>query len=196
MILHSGGAKGADSLFEQYAVSSGITVKAYSFKEHSTTSANTVILSMAELKLAVPAVIKAAKVLGKGVPYNSYIWSLICRNWYQIKDSQYVYGVGTLCGRDKVNGGTGWAIAMAMDIGLPILFFDQTSSAWNYFDYALKKWTPVIGNDGKHKIVDELDMNFMKKYYENITGIGSRTISLSGNTAIGLLFNPQKLFIK
>ena len=51
-IIHSGGAIGADTLFEELGVKKGFEVQAHSFDGHKTESANRVIHSGAELKAA------------------------------------------------------------------------------------------------------------------------------------------------
>ena len=59
-ILHSGGAEGADTLFEKLGMRKGFEVQAHSFEGHYTQSTNRVIHSIDELKAAQPFLDEAA----------------------------------------------------------------------------------------------------------------------------------------
>jgi len=63
LIIDSGGARGADTLFENLGKKAGYEVKAHSFEGHSTTSKNRVIHSATELKKANPFLRRGASLL-------------------------------------------------------------------------------------------------------------------------------------
>ena len=57
--------------------------------------------------------------------------NLIRRNWYQVKDSNGVFAIGKLsASRSTVEGGTGWAVQMAVDSKKPVYVFDTVNSLW------------------------------------------------------------------
>ncbi len=67
---------------------------------------------------------------------KSFIRNLIYRNYYQIKDSEIVFAVADITPDGKnVEGGTGWAVAMAKIRELPIFVFQQTIDSWMKFNY-------------------------------------------------------------
>lgn len=95
--------------------------------------------------------------------------SLLARDWCQVKYSEAVFAIGHLK-RGIVEGGTGWAVQMAIDAGKPVYLFDQKSEEWLTYEDGV--WT---GCD-----VPVLTHNF--------AGIGSRRITESGIKAIGEVY--------
>ena len=98
---------------------------------------------------------------------------LLRRNWYQVKDSNGVFAIGKLsASRSRVEGGTGWAVQMAVDSKKPVYVFDIVNSLWQQFE------------DRKRKFVyceaPRLTLNF--------TGIGTRALPENGKVAIEKIF--------
>jgi hypothetical protein len=175
MICYSGGAIGSDSIFEAESIKHGVNVVAYSFVEHNTKSSNLKVLSKKQLEDGFKHIEIANKKLNRNI-YNisSYVKNLISRDYYQVKSSDAIFAVGIFNGIDEVNGGTGWAVQIAIDNKKPVYVFEQNDNQWYYFDYESEKFeifegTPVLT--------------------DKFTGIGTRKINNNGIKAIINLFN-------
>lgn len=176
LTLHSGGATGSDTYFEQKVSEQGGEVKAYSFKGHNTKSKNRVELTPEELKQGEEALHKANKTLKRRVP-GGYIGNLLRRNWYQVRKSDKVFAVGEFGTGGIVKGGTGWAVQMAVDMGKPVAVFDQRVGKWYEYNHNTKEWqelseTPVLVN--------------------NFAGVGTRKLNEAGKKAIDDLFASRR----
>jgi hypothetical protein len=177
MICNSGGAKGADTVFENNCVPKGITVKVWSFEGHGTKSKNRIVLTATELMDGYEHIIIANKSLKRNIwNIKPYIRNLLCRNWYQIKNSEEIFAVGTLSKDYKtVEGGTGWAVQMAVDNQKLVYVFDQMGNAWFKYDYTVQRFIPAA-----YKEVQLTSKDF--------AGIGTRGINTYGIDAIKKLF--------
>jgi len=201
--MYTGGAVGADTIFEDLAIKSGYTVKAYSFLGHETLSKNRVILSDDDLKEACEKVAYAADYLGRKVPLsNSYVYKLLLRNWYQVKNSEIIYAVAELDesmwnGKFswkkggsvltfKVAGGTGWAVAMALLEGKEVCFYDQRTPRW------YKCWRMMDKLVLYYEIYPVPYVKDLPKFPDNFAGIGTRNLNGNGESIIRTLFNANK----
>ena len=175
----SGGAKGADTLFGLYAYAANHTVYHYSFDGHRIENTFRRILTGSQLQIADPHILRANDILGRGnfKKYSPYVKNLLRRNYWQIKDSKTVYAVGNMNYRNAIQGGTAWAVQMAIDKGIPIYFFDQI----------LKKW---FKHEGSWAEMDNLPIPPHGPY----TGIGSRTLTDTGKQAIKELYNVNRSY--
>lgn len=181
-ICYSGGAEGSDQYWGKFAEKAGHKVIHYSFNGHSIiVSRNQLkILSKTELESADPYIAQASIQLVRNIPSNEYVKKLIRRNYFQVKKTRSVYAVSTLTSdtnsqaRSRVEGGTAWAIEMAIDLKVPhIYLFDQDDKTWLKWDYLLidkrTKWIRIDNPpvpEGKW------------------TGIGTRKLSKRGKKAI------------
>lgn len=120
----------------------GVKTIAYSFDGHRQYSANPHILTMQELTVGWEACKKASWTLGRRIDQHSstYTRKLLSRNWFQVKHADAIFAIGTLVkGKDHlVNGGTGWAVQMAVDNNKPVYLFEQDIKQWCMFDYFTK----------------------------------------------------------
>ena len=58
--------------------------------------------------------------------------SLLARNWFQVKNADAVFAIGTVADNDyEVCGGTGWAVQMAIDSNKPVFVYDQNKNSWS-----------------------------------------------------------------
>ena len=150
-ILHSGGAQGADTIFEKFAKAAGHVVKAFSFKGHITKSKNRYKLLPEQLRKADTFLKKANKTLKRKIPKKEDVRNLLRRNYYQVKDVDQVVAVGHLETQDtQVKGGTGWAVQMAIDLGVKdIHVFNLAKNEWNKWDGKkfVKAEAPVLSNN-------------------------------------------------
>jgi len=176
----SGGAQGADSIFEIESIKRNIKVIAYSFKDHNTKSSNTLILSPNQLKDGFKHIEIANKILNRNI-YNitSYVKNLISRDWFQVKSSETIFAIGNLQTENTVRGGTGYAVQLAIDNKKPIFLFEQNDNQWYYYDY----------ESNKFEIYEEIP-----KLTENFAGIGTREINDNGINAIINLFKNFNIY--
>ena len=174
MICYSGGAIGSDSIFEAESIKHGVNVVAYSFVEHNTKSSNLKVLSKKQLEDGFKHIEIANKKLNRNI-YNisSYVKNLISRDYYQVKSSDAIFAVGIFNGIDEVNGGTGWAVQIAIDNKKPTYVFDQNYNSWFYYDY----------DDDRFQIYEGIP-----KLTDKFAGIGTRMINNEGIMAIVSLF--------
>ena len=83
-VIHSGGATGADTLFERAHVAKGGKVIAHSFEGHSTSSQGKMVHSPQELAAAEAKMDKVIKALGRSKASKQYVRDLINRNTFQV----------------------------------------------------------------------------------------------------------------
>lgn len=170
---HTGGAEGADVFWEKLSIEYGISVKAYSYKTSYHTSPNKVEISDEEYKDGIIAVKKANVVLKRKF-YEKY-YNLLSRNWQQVKNSDIILAVGFIS-QDSlyVEGGTGWAIQMAIDNSKEIFVFNQKDNKWY-------KWSVIYK---KFRLCNSKVFITSK----NFAGIGTRKLSIEGKNAIKSVF--------
>jgi len=186
MICHSGGAKGADTVFEENSTLWGIKTHAYSWKTNYHTSPNKVEISEDDFKEGVNEINKANKTLNRfGI---SKYMSLLARNWAQVKYSKQIFAVGTIIKPGKrdskgyynrskyeiVSGGTGYAVCMGINNEKDVYIFEQNLGKWFRWSYNTLKFVELKDSP---KITEE-----------NFAGIGTREINPAGVRAIRDLF--------
>lgn len=173
--LFSGGAEGSDLYWQRIGAKFGMRVKAFSFEAHNTRNSNArVVLSQEQLKEADEFLHNANRTLKRYFPTGkSFVNNLLRRNWYQVKDTGAVFAVGRVnFSRSTVEGGTGWAVQMAIDSKKAVYVFDIASSTWQHFDYDKSSFMPCK--------LPTLSLNF--------TGIGTRSLPECGKQAIDNIF--------
>ena len=163
---HSGGAIGSDTQWDiigrEYGV---INHHHYWYGKMNPRSEEKDKISFDEFFEGKEKVLIANKTLKRNP--DKYM-NLLARNWLQVKNSDAIYGIGTLKSLKEANGGTGWAIQMAIDNNKQVYFFDQERIQWVEYDY------------GKQKFVKTLTPTLTK----NFAGIGTRNINENGIKAI------------
>lgn len=167
-INHSGGAYGSDYYWGKIGEKYGVESKHYYRDGNKTPFGNTSV-SDSELKEADSHLEKANKALNRRFPTsNEYVNNLLRRNWQQVKNSDAIFAVSTIANNNTVNGGTGWAVQMAIDNNKPVHVFDQDKGKWYGYNYSTKSW-------------DETDTPTLTK---NFAGIGTRKLNDAGKKAI------------
>lgn len=173
-ICHNGGCPGSDMAWETIGDEYGIKTIAYSFQGHTQYGKNRKILTIQELEEGLQHVVEASKTLKRNLQYAPrYVKGLLCRNWFQVKNSDAVFAIGKFLDKLLVSGGTGWAVQMAVDNKKTIFFFDQPTKTWNKFNYDRMEF-------------DKID--YIPKLTENFTGVGTREIDENGLNAIAAVF--------
>ena len=165
-VLHSGGAKGADSKWGDIGRNFGLKDERHYYVRGEETPKGNTPLTKSEVREADVHLQKANETLKRTFPArNEKTNNLLRRNWWQVKNADEVFAVSTIT-NNKVDGGTGWAVHMGIDNNKPVHVFDQAKKNWFTWD-------------GK-KFVQEETPTLTK----NFAGIGSRNINEAGKEAI------------
>lgn len=182
LVCHSGGAAGADTYWETIGDNYGVKTNAYSYKTKYHTTENKVEISDTDYEEGVKEITKANRVLSR---YGIHkFMNLLARNWSQVKYSDEVFAIGTIVEPGKkgskgfynksefqvVDGGTGYAVQMAINNGKFVYVFDQDKDKWFRWSYTSLKFIEVTKP--------------LKISYENFAGIGTREIKPNGIKAI------------
>lgn len=167
--MFSGEAKGADLYWRSIANQYGI--KGEDFTVDSLNKDN-----RAE---ATEKVEQANKTLNRVFPMKpnekrtqkqaDYVNNLILRDWLQVKNADSIIAIGRLK-NSIVEGGTGWAVQMAINEGKPVYVFSQNNG----------KWYRNINGKWESTDVPTLTPNF--------AGIGTRELNEEGKQAIVNVF--------
>lgn len=169
-VCHSGGCSGADITWETEGLKYGVKTISYSFWNHNQNGRNQKILTVEELKEGFQHVLKANETLKrKPDTQPQYVQNLLNRNWFQVKNSEALFAIGKFANKRIVDGGTGWAVQMAIDEGKPVFVFDQNENVWKKFAYDLNEF-------GQLYVIPKLTVNF--------AGVGTRDINENGKKAI------------
>ena len=163
-ILYSGGAVGADCEWARQGAPYGVVPRHYWHRR--CTPYGNVEVSEEDFDEGVQHVLQANRSIHRRP--GRYL-DLLARNWCQVKYSEAVFAIGRLKG-GVVQGGTAWAVQMALDARKPVYLFDQESEQWLTHSYDL--WIPCP--------VPVLTRHF--------AGIGSRAITAAGICAIGEVY--------
>lgn len=184
---HSGGAlkkagednrrQSSDLVFEDIGHEFGVKTRSYSFKGHDTGSRKEYQVNTDDKKYAETLAeadvqyVLAAAALGKHETNKPYVRNMMLRNWFQVKHADAIFAVGKLVGQGtQVDGGTGYAVQMAINNNKPVYVFNQNNNKWY-------KWE---GSGFELTDTPILTPNF--------AGIGTRDITDAGVEAIRTLF--------
>jgi len=162
---HSGGALGADSIWDDEGRKVGVVNHQHYYYGNKTPKGN-VLLTKEQLQEGIAEMRKAAVVLGKN-PQKTETINLLARNWFQVKNSEQIVAVAPISEDMKtVEGGTGWAVAMGQANNREIHVFNQKDNNWYTWN----------GQMFVQSAVPVLKKNF--------AGIGTRQITEQGKQAI------------
>lgn len=134
MICNTGDAKGSDQFWVE-------NLKKYNIKTIRWTRYN---ISTEDLEEGKKKIQNANKNLCRYI--NKYL-AFLSKNWCQVKYSESIYASGSLTkpgekgykgfiNKSKqtvVEGGTGYAVQMAIDCGKPVYFYNQDTDYWVTF---------------------------------------------------------------
>jgi len=187
LVCHSGGAEGSDTYWEEIGEEFGISTKAYSYKTEYHKSKNKVEISDEDYKEGVIEVKKANKFLNRyGI--IKYM-NMLARNWAQVKYSDEIFAIGYIVkvgeknikgyynrGKfDMVDGGTGYAVQMAINNQKPVYVYDQKVDEWFRWSYSSLSFIQMKDSP--------------KIKFQNFAGIGTRQITKNGIEVIRQLYN-------
>lgn len=164
--MRSGGAWGADSDWADTAVKYGMIDDpehiSHYYQDKKTPRGNRQITPQ-EFNDGVDQVIIADQTLHRldnmTVERQRAALPLFARNWLQVKNSDAVFAIGQLS-YGTVNGGTGWAVQMAIDHHKPVHVFNLSDEHWYVYDQQQRLF-----------VQEETP-----KLTKNFAGIGTRSI--------------------
>lgn len=186
---HSGGAEGSDTYWETLGENFNVKTHAYSYRTPSHQSKNKVEISDEDFKEGIIEINKANKILCRyGI--NKYM-NLLARNWAQVKYSKQVFAIGTIVmpgnrgsrgyynksNLEVVDGGTGYAVQMAINHVREVFVFCQEAKSWFKWSYPSLKFVKLKETP--------------KITYQDFAGIGTRQISSDGIQAIQDVYNKS-----
>lgn len=159
-VNHSGGAIGSDTMWGEIGEEYGVVSNHY---YHGTKTPNgNIEITEEQFERGKQHVYKANETLHRRP--DKYM-NLLARNWIQVENSDAVFAIGQLK-NNVVDGGTGWAVQMAIDVGKPVYVFDQDRNKW--YTNVDKDWIEI----GTPTLTP------------NFAGIGTRNINQNGIKAI------------
>lgn len=182
---HSGGAIGSDSEWDYIGEEFGMVNNKHYYLNNKTPKGNVDISGMVEATEGPRMVAQAAKAMW-GYKYATMKDEKLIRNWAQVKNSDAVFAISSIgkAGdvwkadlgkpkdeqrvliKDAIQGGTGYAVEMAIQQNKPVYVFDQNES----------KWFTWNGSEFIEINTPSLTKNF--------AGIGTREITEIGKQAI------------
>lgn len=166
---HSGGAEQADSIFDEMGKRYGVINHKHYYDKSSKKKpplGNTP-LSKEQMDEGIAKVKATYAQMGR--PDNPTYYSLHGRNWFQVKNADAVFAVSDLIApgemgrkgfinkttQTNVEGGTGYAVQMAINEGKPVYVYHQDTAlseeyekGWYTYDYNIGKFvktaTPTL----------------------------------------------------
>ena len=174
-VNHSGGAVGSDSYWGAIGEKYGVVSEHY-YYGNKTPNGNHQI-TKEQFEEGKEHVLKANETLHRRP--DAYV-NLLSRNYAQVKNSDAIFAVGHLK-NGIVDGGTGWAVQMAIDDNKPVYVYDQVRKQW--FSNINGQWQVFSG---------------IPKLTKNFAGIGTRELNNDGKDAIKQVyentFNEEEMF--
>ncbi len=174
-VNHSGGAVGSDSYWGAIGEKYGV-VSEYYYYSNKTPNDNHQI-TQEQFEEGKQHILKANETLHRRP--DAYM-NLLSRNYAQVKNSDAIFAVGHLK-NGIVDGGTGWAVQMAIDDNKPVYVYDQVRKQW--FSNLNGQWQVFSG---------------IPKLTKNFAGIGTRELNQDGKDAIKQVyentFNEEEMF--
>ena len=159
-VNHSGGAIGSDTMWGEIGEEYGVVSNHY-YHGAKTPNGN-IEITEEQFERGKQHVYKANETLHRRP--DKYM-NLLARNWIQVENSDAVFAIGQLK-NNVVDGGTGWAVQMAIDVNKPVYVFDQERNKW--YTNVDKDWIEI----GTPTLTP------------NFAGIGTRNINQNGIKAI------------
>ena len=134
----TGGAHGADAFAERMALAYECKLIIIIGPRHPRAKCISPIQpTYNDINHALQALTQARKTLKKAAPVTkgSYVEELMLRNYMIARDSYALYAFGYFENDNKttVQGGTGWTVQMALDMGKKVYLFDLVSNQWYEF---------------------------------------------------------------
>ena len=167
----SGGLRGAEETFGQWAEKYNIEETTFSFEGHKLArDRNVVILGPEELAKGEVSMDIVSTKMGRKYAQSETLKKVFQVIFHMINSGFQVFAVGWIKEDKTVLGGTGWGIALAKFFNRPVSVFDQDKNQW--FTWKDADWVadePVIS-------------------HKTFCGTGTRNLTDEGKKAIEDLF--------
>jgi len=168
-VNHSGGAPGADTAWRDEGLLYGVNDQRHYYhgdRGPKNAPNGNIRISEELFEEARKHVYKANETLLRKP--DNYM-DLLARDWEQVRNSDAVFAVKALMpNRRTVDGGTGWAVQMAIDNNKPVYLFDQEQEKWFFYNYSTQ-------------IFEETDVPTLT---QNFAGVGTKNLNEAGRKAI------------
>lgn len=170
-VNHSGGAIGSDTMWGEIGEEYGVVSNHY-YHGAKTPNGN-IEITEEQFERGKQHVYKANETLHRRP--DKYM-NLLARNWIQVENSDAVFAIGQLK-NNVVDGGTGWAVQMAIDVNKPVYVFDQERNKWytkldeDWIEIGTPTLTPNfagIGTRNINQMVLKLSEMYMKIHLEKM----------------------------
>lgn len=188
-VNHSGGAIGSDTMWGEIGEEYGVVSNHY---YHGTKTPNgNIAITEEQFERGKQHVYRANETLHRRP--DKYM-NLLARNWIQVENSDAVFAIGQLK-NNVVDGGTGWAVQMAIDVNKPVYVFDQERNKWytnidkNWVEIGTPTLTPNFAGIGTRNI-NQNGIKAIRDVYEN-TFREDETRMSAVNIYYGTNENPQ-----
>ena len=184
--LYSGGAEGADFMWGEIANKYGIG-KIRHYRPETLD-----VLTPEQMQEVETAYVAAANRLGRKIlNSNTTAGKLVRRDYLQAKAADSIFAIGHILRPGEknskgytvrstipsVDGGTGYAVQMAIDLHKPVHVYDQVYDQWYRFDYNdntfvaedIPTLTPKFAGVGTREITDK-GINAIEQVFQNTFG--------------------------
>ncbi len=131
--LYSGGLKGAEETFGEFAEKFGISEITYTFDGHKLArDKNATVLSSDELKKGDISMEIVSAKMGRRYAQADKIRKVFQVIFHMINSGYQVFAIGWIQPDNTIKGGTGWGIELAKFFNRPVSVFDQTTNLPNF----------------------------------------------------------------
>ncbi len=170
--LYSGGLKGAEATFGEFAEKHGVNEVNFTFKGHKLSrEKNITMLTDDELRQGDISMEIVSAKMGRRYTTTDKIRKIFQIIFHMINKGYQVFAIGWIQPDNTIKGGTGWGIELAKFFNRPVSVFDQETDKW--FTWNGNEWAedkPLISS-------------------KTFCGTGTRNLSDAGKKAIKDLFS-------
>lgn len=184
-ICNSGGARGSDTVWAETGKEFGVTTKTWVPEDYRN-------LGSVDKEIVDYHVKEACIDLHRPFNPDSVYYGLIARDYFQAAYSDAIFAIGDIIpplgkgsrgflnnsGKETVDGGTGYAVEMGIQMNKPVYVFDLGINEWfkwweqpNTFlpEYGTPKLTKYFAGIGTRKITPE-GIQAIRNVYEKTFG--------------------------
>jgi len=170
--LYSGGLKGAEETFGEFAEKYGVKEVTLTFEGHKLArKKNITVLSNVELKRGDISMEIVSTRMDRRYTKTDKIRKVFQVIFHMINKGYQVFAIGWIQPDNTIKGGTGWGIELAKFFNRPVSVFDQEANKWcTWNGSAWIEDEPIISN-------------------KTFCGTGTRNLTEKGKKAIEDLFS-------
>lgn len=205
--MYSGAAKGSDTYWASIGKNYGISVTDFTTKSITAENKDEATAKVMKANESLNRVFPMQPNEKRDAASTEVANNLILRDWLQVKNADSIFAISTINSRGQVDGGTGWAVQMAIDEHKPVYVFNQNDNKWYVYQEFSKQFvetdTPTltskfagigtrnISNEGKQAIINVYSKTFDVE--EEVPQIGTEVLAINHDNPIAKLnraFNP------